>query len=106
MRQLPGSDDPLELRLHTASTDSGRHQAARRSSRVAGRARYRCHVALDDGRASSTTCGSAPLDWDTIIYSWSVGADPDFILSSFTSRQCGFWSDTCYSNPEYDEPYR
>jgi peptide/nickel transport system substrate-binding protein len=46
------------------------------------------------------------LDWDLIIYSWGVGADPDFILSSFTSRQCGFWSDTCYSNPEYDELYK
>ena len=46
------------------------------------------------------------LDWDLIIYSWGVGPDPDFILSSFTTGQCGFWSDTCYSNPEYDELYK
>jgi peptide/nickel transport system substrate-binding protein len=46
------------------------------------------------------------FDWDLIIYSWGVGADPDFILSSFTSGQCGFWSDTCYANPEYDKLYK
>ncbi|HET8779910.1 MAG TPA: hypothetical protein VFM66_07550, partial [Agromyces sp.] len=30
----------------------------------------------------------------------------DFILSSFTSGQCGYWSDTCYANPEYDRLYK
>ena len=39
------------------------------------------------------------LDWDLIIYSWSVGADPDFILSTFTTGQCDSWSDTCYRTP-------
>jgi peptide/nickel transport system substrate-binding protein len=46
------------------------------------------------------------FDWDLIIYSWGVGPDPDFILSSFTSGQCGYWSDTCYANPEYDRLYK
>ena len=46
------------------------------------------------------------FDWDLIIYSWGVGPDPDFILSSFTSEQCGYWSDTCYANPEYDRLYK
>jgi peptide/nickel transport system substrate-binding protein len=46
------------------------------------------------------------FDWDLIIYSWGTGPDPDFLLSSFTSGQCGYWSDTCYSNPRYDDLYR
>jgi peptide/nickel transport system substrate-binding protein len=27
------------------------------------------------------------------------------MLSTFTSAQCGTWSDTCYSNPKYDKLY-
>ena len=59
---------------------------------------------MTDGKLYDVWLGS--LDWDLIIYSWGVGPDPDFILSSFTTEQCGFWSDTCYSNPEYDELYK
>jgi peptide/nickel transport system substrate-binding protein len=46
------------------------------------------------------------FDWDLTLYSWGVGPDPDFILSSFTSNQCGYWSDTCYANQEYDQLYK
>ena len=46
------------------------------------------------------------FDWDMILYSWGTNPDPDFLLSTFTSGQCGYWSDTCYDNPEYDDLYR
>ena len=39
------------------------------------------------------------------IWGWGPDPDPDFILSTFTSSQCGTWSDTCYSNPQYDKLY-
>ena len=39
------------------------------------------------------------------IWGWGPDPDPDFILSTYTSGQCGVWSDTCYSNPEYDQLY-
>ena len=44
-------------------------------------------------------------DYDVYIWGWGPDPDPDFILSSFTTGQCGVWSDTCYSNPEYDQLY-
>lgn len=44
-------------------------------------------------------------DFDLYIWGWGPDPDPDFILSTYTSGQCGVWSDTCYSNPEYDELY-
>jgi peptide/nickel transport system substrate-binding protein len=44
-------------------------------------------------------------DYDLYIWGWGPDPDPDFILSTFTSHQCGSWSDTCYSNPEYDKLY-
>jgi peptide/nickel transport system substrate-binding protein len=45
------------------------------------------------------------LDFDLYIWGWGPDPDPDFILSTFTTDQCGSWSDTCYSNPEYDQLY-
>jgi peptide/nickel transport system substrate-binding protein len=45
------------------------------------------------------------LDYDIYIWGWGPDPDPDFILSTFTTDQCLSWSDTCYSNPEYDALY-
>jgi peptide/nickel transport system substrate-binding protein len=45
-------------------------------------------------------------DYDLYIWGWGPDPDPDFILSTFTSGQCGTWSDTCYSNPQYDQLYK
>lgn len=45
-------------------------------------------------------------DYDLYIWGWGPDPDPDFILSTFTSGQCGDWSDTCYSNPAYDKLYK
>jgi peptide/nickel transport system substrate-binding protein len=45
-------------------------------------------------------------DYDLYIWGWGPDPDPDFILSTFTSNQCGGWSDTCYSNPAYDQLYK
>ena len=45
-------------------------------------------------------------DYDLYIWGWAPDPDPDFILSTFTSGQCGSWSDTCYANPDYDQLYK
>ena len=45
-------------------------------------------------------------DYDLYVWGWGPDPDPDFILSTFTSSQCGTWSDTCYSNPQYDKLYK
>jgi len=44
-------------------------------------------------------------DYDLYIWGWGPDPDPDFMLSTFTSGQCGTWSDTCYSSPKYDKMY-
>ena len=44
-------------------------------------------------------------NYDMYIYGWGPDPDPDFILSTFTTEQCLSWSDTCYSNPRYDQLY-
>ncbi|HYZ12956.1 MAG TPA: ABC transporter substrate-binding protein [Actinomycetota bacterium] len=45
-------------------------------------------------------------DYDMYIWGWGVEPDPDFQLSTYATFQCGVWSDTCYSNPQYDQLYK
>jgi peptide/nickel transport system substrate-binding protein len=104
IRENPGGGDDITLRLYTASTDPDGVKAA---PFIAG---WLKQIGIDASLRSMTDAKLydlwlADFDWDLIIYSWGVGADPDFILSSFTSGQCGVWSDTCYANPEYDRLY-
>jgi peptide/nickel transport system substrate-binding protein len=46
-------------------------------------------------------------DYDMVIWGWGSDPDPDFMLSVMTSDQYveGGWSDSGYSNPEYDQLY-
>jgi peptide/nickel transport system substrate-binding protein len=45
-------------------------------------------------------------DFDLYIWGWGVEPDPNFQLSTYTSSQCGVWSDTCYSSAEYDQLFK
>ena len=45
-------------------------------------------------------------DYDLYIWGWGVEPDPNFQLSTYTTSQCGVWSDTCYSNKEYDQLFQ
>ncbi|HEY6568322.1 MAG TPA: peptide ABC transporter substrate-binding protein [Actinomycetota bacterium] len=104
IREMPEGGDPLQLRLYLATTDSDGLQAA---PFIRGWLR---DIGIDVS-IKSMTDGKLyddwyDYDWDMILYSWGTTPDPDFLLSTFTSGQCGYWSDTCYSNPEYDDLYK
>lgn len=45
-------------------------------------------------------------DFDLYIWGWGVEPDPNFQLSTYTTGQCGVWSDNCYSNEEYDALFK
>jgi len=56
----------------------------------------------------SLTAAVTPTgDYDLVIWGWGADPDPDFMLSVMTSEQFveGGWSDSGYSNPEYDQLY-
>jgi peptide/nickel transport system substrate-binding protein len=56
----------------------------------------------------SLTAAMTPTgDYDLVIWGWTSDPDPDFMLSVMTSDQFveGGWSDSGYSNPEYDQLY-
>jgi len=44
-------------------------------------------------------------DYDLFVWSWGGDVDPGFILSTFTTRQIMGWSDSQYSNADYDRLY-
>ena len=44
-------------------------------------------------------------DYDLYMWSWGGDIDPGFMLSVFTTDQVFNWSDSQYSNPEYDAMY-
>jgi peptide/nickel transport system substrate-binding protein len=104
VRELPGGGQPLEWRLFVATTDP---QGINAAPFIQGWLR---DVGIESSVRSMTDSKLYDqwygFDWDLILYSWGVGPDPDFILSSFTSNQCGYWSDTCYANQEYDQLYK
>ena len=41
-------------------------------------------------------------DYDMFIWYWLGGSDPTFILNLLTTGQIGAWSDTSWSDPDYD----
>jgi peptide/nickel transport system substrate-binding protein len=105
IRELPGTGEPIQLRLYVAADDQDAIDTATYLQT------WLRDVGVD---TSFLTMAWAKMlsvwyeyDWDLLISSWGTGPDPDFLLSSFTTRQCGpdLWSDTCYRNPEYDELY-
>ena len=104
IREMPGGGDPLQLRLYLATTDSDGLQAApfiRGWLRDIG-----IEVSIKSMTDGKLYDDWYDFDWDMILYSWGTNPDPDFLLSTFTSGQCGYWSDTCYANPEYDDLYK
>jgi len=44
-------------------------------------------------------------DWDLAMWYWIALIDPDFMLAAMTTDQWYGWSDSAYTNPEYDELY-
>lgn len=56
-------------------------------------------------RCQPNSQASTDGDFDAYLWGWNPDPDPDFILSVFTTAQCGSWSDGCYSDPEYDRMY-
>jgi peptide/nickel transport system substrate-binding protein len=45
-------------------------------------------------------------DYDLFLWYWYSDPDPNFLLSVLTSGQIGWWSDTGWSDPQYDRLYQ
>jgi peptide/nickel transport system substrate-binding protein len=104
IREMPGGGQPLDFRfvLRSESTES-----ATAGEFIAGWLEEigigtKIDVVTDD----KLTDIYISNDFDLYIWGWGVEPDPDFQLSTYTISECGYWSDTCYANPEYDRLYQ
>lgn len=103
VREMPGNGRPLELRLNIVSNDS---DSVRSAVFIEGWLRdIGIEVETQSKNNASVLEDYYAGDFDMYIYGWGTSPDPDFLLSTFTAEECGFWSDTCWSNPSYDALY-
>ncbi len=102
-REVPGGGDELEFRFILRSEDEQAPDLGRFISGWLSEIGISTKTeVLTDGKLINAWYAN---DYDLYIWGWGPDPDPDFILSTFTSGQCGSWSDTCYSNAEYDALY-
>jgi peptide/nickel transport system substrate-binding protein len=104
VREMPGGGEPLEFRFILRSEDEQAPDLGRFiSGWLTEIGIATTSEVLTDGKLINAWYDN---DYDLYIWGWGPDPDPDFILSTFTSGQCGSWSDTCYSNAEYDQLYQ
>jgi len=53
----------------------------------------------------NTKNGKLCPDYDLFVWGWEADFDPQFLLSVFLTEQINAWSDSGWSNPEYDRLY-
>lgn len=103
VREMPGGGDPLELRMNVVSSDA---DAIKSAVFVESWLKdIGIEVKTQSMNNASVLEQYYAGDFDMYWYGWGTSPDPDFLLSTFTTDECGFWSDTCWSNPEYDALY-
>jgi peptide/nickel transport system substrate-binding protein len=104
VREMPGGGRPLEFRYFVRSEDP---PAVTASQFIKG---WLKNIGIEAKVQSVSTAKLGDIwyanDYDLYSWGWGPDPDPDFILSTFTTGQCKSWSDTCWSNPEYDSLYR
>ena len=103
VREMPNGGQPLEFRFVLRSEDP---QSITSGEFISGwldeiGMETKVDVVTDD----KLTDIYLSNDFDLYIWGWGVEPDPGFQLSTYTTEECGYWSDTCYANPEYDQLY-
>ena len=58
--------------------------------------------AIDDGLYYIKGTAFTP-DYDMFLWGWGGDPDPNFIMSIFTTAQIDSWSDSAWSDPQYDK---
>jgi peptide/nickel transport system substrate-binding protein len=104
IRNDPASGDNLQWRFDVPTDNGDRVKATKL---IAG---WLGQIGIDTSPTPVTVSKITDIwyanDYDIYAWGWGPDPDPDFILSTYTTDQCLVWSDTCWSNPEYDKLYQ
>ena len=103
IRNDPASGDNLEWRFNVPTDNGDRVKATKL---IAG---WLGQIGIETSPTPVTVAKITDIwyanDYDIYSWGWGPDPDPDFILSTYTTDQCLVWSDTCWSNEEYDQLY-
>jgi peptide/nickel transport system substrate-binding protein len=101
VRELPGGGEPLDFRFIVRTENPASIEAGQFISEWLADVGIATETqAVNDSKLTDVWYSN---DWDMYIWGWGLEPDPNFQLSTYQANQCGTWSDTCYSNPEYDQ---
>jgi peptide/nickel transport system substrate-binding protein len=104
VREMPGGGQPLEFRFIVRSENPSTVEAGQFITEwLADVGIATQPEAVNDSKLTDIWYSN---DYDLYIWGWGIEPDPNFQLSTYQTNQCGVWSDTCYSNPEYDRLFK
>ena len=111
IRNDPESGDDIKLRLYARTQSSQEQNAAKL---IAGWLEdvgldidYQVldQGALTDKMYTYNDAGDFAPDYDMFIWYWHSDPDPDWVVGVLTTSQIEVWSDSNWSNAEYDQLY-
>jgi peptide/nickel transport system substrate-binding protein len=105
VREMPGGGEPLDFRFIVRTENPATVEAGQFITEWLANVGISTQPeAVNDSKLTDIWYSN---DYDLYIWGWGVSEpDPNFQLSTYQSNQCGVWSDTCYSNPEYDALFK
>ena len=104
VREMPGGGEPLEFRFIVRTENPSTVEAGQFITEWLANVGIATQPeAVNDAKLTDIWYSN---DYDMYIWGWGIEPDPNFQLSVFQENQCGVWSDTCYSNPEYDQLFK
>jgi peptide/nickel transport system substrate-binding protein len=103
IREMPDGTDPLNFEFMVitdvnGSVDTGKFLQSYLADIGIGVS----FITVDEKKAGDLWYTG---EWDAYVWDWCPDPDPDFMLSVFTTSQCGGWSDGCFSDPRMDKLY-
>ena len=99
---------PIKLRLWTRATSDSGQSAGKLIAGWFDRLGLKVVLsvmddgAINDGIYNMKGATFTP-NYDMFLWGWGGDPDPNFILSIFTSAQINSWSDSAWSDPQYDK---
>ena len=103
--------EPIELRLIARSESTEEQQMAKLIAGWFKDIGIKVNLEVMDSSTLTSTIlaeedGVLTPDYDMFIWRWYLDFDPGSMLSYFTEAQIGNWSDSFWTDPEYERLYK
>ena len=103
VREMPNGGEPFVFDLVAIAEDTYSVDASKLIKGWLEQTGWKVDLLSVSERRALDIWGTS--EFDAYVWGWNGRPDPDFMLSIFTTGECGVWSDGCYSDKAYDEMY-